>query len=236
MAFDRPMVASHVPHLPQLTNLTKFNYVCHSGNHSVSTFLGQNRTTLRELRLSTRQWTFPDKVVSLYNLTHLHFLGTFGATSTAIADILSQGVQLESLRLQCILNCNPSAQFKAHLGALPRLKHFGFSVVDSLGGNVNDPGLFPLIAEFLRNHGALEKLELSIPCDDYTQRRVGYDAAVLGALPSLTQLRRLDVTITKDVSPGLASWLIPRKTTALSLTGLPKRDPLSFLYVSRVFS
>ncbi|TDL27100.1 hypothetical protein BD410DRAFT_783287 [Rickenella mellea] len=228
-----PMVASHVPHLPQLTNLTKFSYVCHSGNHSVSTFLAQNRSTLRELQLSTCQWTFPDKVVTLQNLTHLQFFGTFPASSTTIGDILSQGVNLESLRLQCVLHCNPSDQFKDNLDALPRLRAFGFSVTDGSIGEVDDPTLFPTIAEFIRNHPSLEKLELSVPNEQYFQMRVGYDASIMGALPSVPLLRHLDMSVTEDLAPGLASWLIPRKTTSLSLSGLPRRDPYGFLHQMR---
>lgn len=50
--------------------------------------------------------------------------------------------------------------------------------------------------------------------------KFGYDASVLGLLPSLPALRVLAITLTRDVSAGLFAWIIPRSVEALVLSGL----------------
>jgi len=49
------------------------------------------------------------------------------------------------------------------------------------------------------------------------QGLLGFDASVWGVLPSLTNLKGLALTFPVDLSPGLASWLIPRGVLTLTL-------------------
>jgi len=94
--------------------------------------------------------------------------------------------------------------------------------------------LFPALAEFLRGRQQLKTLHLSA-CDESVQRAVGFDASVWGVLPSLVNLKGLTITYPSDLTPGLASWLIPRSVHALALEmdpiPMPLRDPVSFLDV-----
>lgn len=50
--------------------------------------------------------------------------------------------------------------------------------------------------------------------------KLGYDASILGLLPSLPALRVLAITLTRDVSAGLFAWIVPRGVEALVLSGL----------------
>ena len=127
-----------------------------------------------------------------------------------------------------------SEQFIRYPNALPRLRYFGFRALDHLGPKVTDTNLFPAIAEFLRAHPDLEKLELDV-AGESNQKSFGYDASVMGALPGLTKLRQLAITITKDASPGLFSWIIPRGLLALLLNGMPRRNCEQFMIVSPLF-
>lgn len=193
-------------------------------------FLQQNKTSIRSIFLHNQHWTFPTDSLSIRNLTQLDFLGLFPAESRAFADIMSNGHQLESLRLQCVLNCNASAQFRegATARCLPFLRHFEFTL---LGYNVNDHDLFPAISEFLRDRRSLKTLVLSVPSANWAQKRLGYDAGVWGVLPSLTQLKTLTATLPKDVAAAVAMWLVPRGVTALSLQAEPSTDALGFVSV-----
>ena len=109
-------------------------------------------------------------------------------------------------------------QFRSVQGAnsLPFLRHFAFSV-QSIGIRTVDRDLFPAIAEFLRGRRQLKSLQL-IASEQPVQRAVGFDAAIWGVLPSLEGLKGLKISYPSDLSPGLASWLIPRSVLALSLT------------------
>lgn len=225
------------PSLPRLTGLTKFQLVLDHSCHSLPAFLAQNRGTLRKLSLDTYYATFPLEAVSLSNLTHLEFNGTIPVGSNVISLILSQGAQLQSLRLSCVLLGNVTNQFREAVSArrcLKYLRNFGFRVTDRMTSNAADITLFPTIAEFLREHPLIEKLELDVPTET-DQARLGYDASILGILPGLTKLKRLYVTMTKDASPGLFSWIIPRSLKALVLSGVPRRNTDAFLIVSLLF-
>lgn len=96
----------------------------------------------------------------------------------------------------------------------------------------SDPDMFPAIADFLRERKQLKTLHLSVP-DEHVQRAVGFDASIWGVLPSLVALKSLSITYPIDLSPGLASWLVPRSVLALNLDyeALPMRDPVQFLNV-----
>jgi hypothetical protein len=225
------------PTLPRLSGLTKFQLVLDHSCHSLSPFLAQNCNTLRKLSLDTYYATFPHEALILNNLTHLEFNGTVPAGSNVISQILTQGTQLQSLRLCCVLLGNVTSQFREALSGVggrrcvPRLRSFAFRVTDRMATNAADIALFPTIAEFLREHPAIERLELDVSAET-DQARLGYDASILGVLPCLTELKRLSITMTKDASPGLFSWIIPRKLVALALAGLPRRSTDAFLIVS----
>ena len=220
------------PVLPHLTHLTQFKCVRDHTSHSLGSFLAANRSTLKKLCLCAYYAAFPPSpAVAFQNLTHLEFVGTVPAGSETIAQILMMGNQVVSLRLNCVLLTGVSEQFIRYPNALPRLRYFGFRALDHLGPKVTDTNLFPAIAEFLRAHPDLEKLELDV-AGESNQKSFGYDASVMGALPGLTKLRQLAITITKDASPGLFSWIIPRGLLALLLNGMPRRNCEQFMIVS----
>ncbi|KAJ7579284.1 hypothetical protein C8J56DRAFT_341215 [Mycena floridula] len=207
-------------------HLAHLSYETNSGN--ASTFISQNRSTLRTICLENPVWSFPADILSIRNLTHIHFLGHFPTNNQAIADILTNGRQLESLSLSCFLDCLPSSQFRSLAQSLPFLRHFSFSVY-GMNRRLNDHDLFPAICDFLRNRSQLKTLSLTVP-DNHIQEAVGFDAAVWGVLPSLANLKGLTMTYPKDLAPGLATWLIPRSVLSLSLDSLNVgRDPASFL-------
>ena len=192
-------------------------------------FLLQNKTAIRCLSLHNPNWSFPTEAISIRNLAHLDFQGIFPADSRAFADILASGHQLESLRLECHLECTASTQFREFPTALPFLHHFAFSLI---GYRVNDHDLFPAISDFLKGRTALRTLQLTVPSADWALKRLGYDATVWGVLPSLTSLRSLKATLPKDVAAPVAMWLVPRSVQALSLQALAPVNTLEFVSVS----
>jgi len=169
-------------------------------------------------------------------------MGYFPLTSHAFADILTHGRQLETFDISCCaLECsNASMQFRSVHGAnsLPFLRNFAFSL-QSIGRRTVDRDLFPAIAEFLRGRRQLKTLQLVVS-EQLVQHAVGFDAAIWGVLPSLEGLKGLKISYPSDLSPGLASWLIPRTVLALSLTidySTPTAgDPIPFLKVCIYFS
>ncbi|KAL0960739.1 hypothetical protein HGRIS_005762 [Hohenbuehelia grisea] len=219
--------------LLEFKQLAQFSYKTSRTNNNiahVSSFLSQNRTTLRIVSLDTPAAVFPTDVLALRNLTHVDFNGHFPLNSQVLLAILSDGRQLESLAIGCFLDCQGlSAQFRDLPNALPFLRHFAFSV-HRLNRRITDADLFPAIADFLRDRRQLRTLHLTVP-DDYVQRAIGFDASVWGVLPSLVDLKSLAITYPIDLSPGLASWLIPRSVLALNIdcVNLPMRDPVPFL-------
>ncbi|PSR77451.1 hypothetical protein PHLCEN_2v7882 [Hermanssonia centrifuga] len=216
--------------VPRFRHISQFSYSANGGSPTqVYEFLSQNKGSMRIIHLHNVNWTFPSENISIRNLTHLDFHGTFPADSMGIADILGNGTQIESLRLQCVLECNASAQFRQYADGLPFLRHFAFSLV---GYRVNDYDLFPAISEFLRDRTDLHTLHLTVPSADWAQRRLGYDATVWGVLPSLANLRSLSATLPKDVAAAVAMWLVPRGVQSLSLHSLTAGDPISFVSVS----
>ncbi|GLB44437.1 hypothetical protein LshimejAT787_1700640 [Lyophyllum shimeji] len=219
-------------------HLAHFSYCTTGGsNNQVQSFLAQNRDFLRTVYIDNPHWAFPTNSVSIRNLTHIHFTGHIPLNNQLFADILTNGRQLESLTLCCSLDGSTSQQFRSLHSyghgqpALPFLRHFVFSVL-AVHRRVADRDLFPAIAEFLRGRQHLRSLVLTAH-DETVQRAVGFDAAVWGVLPSLVHLKSLKITYPPDLSPGLASWLIPRSVLALALTldHVPSssRDPVPFL-------
>ncbi|KAI0369545.1 hypothetical protein BV20DRAFT_1053138 [Pilatotrama ljubarskyi] len=212
---------------PRFKHIMQFSYHSTGGaTTQVYDFLVQNKNSVRYLSLHNPNWSFPTEAVSIRNLTHLDFQGTFPADSRAFAEILSNGHQLESLRLECILECTASKQFREFASALPFLRHFAFSL---MGYRVNDHDLFPAIADFLRGRHSLRSLELTVPSADWALKRLGYDATVWGVLPSLVSLRSLTATLPKDVAAAVAMWLVPRGVQALSLQALAPVNTLEFV-------
>ncbi|CCM02058.1 uncharacterized protein FIBRA_04134 [Fibroporia radiculosa] len=213
--------------IPRFRHITQFSYVGSGGSPAqVIEFLQQNKTSLRAVTLQNQHWILPSEALSFRNLTHLDFLGALPPDSHAITDILQGATQLESLRLQCVLDCNASTQFREHVRALPFLRHFSFSL---LGYGVDDHDLFPAISAFLRDRRALHTLRLSVPSAVWAQRRLGYDATVWGVLPSLVELRSLTATLPQDVAAAVAMWLVPRGVQSLSLHTEALTDALGFV-------
>ncbi|KAG5337087.1 hypothetical protein C0989_010828, partial [Termitomyces sp. Mn162] len=220
----------------EFKHLAHFSY-CTSGGtaNQVQAFLAQNRDFLRTVYIDNPNWVFPTNSVSIRNLTHFHFTGHVPLNNQLFADILANGRQMESLSLCCSLDGVTSQQFRAthrtYGPVLPFLRHFSFSIT-AVHRRVSDRDLFPAIAEFLRGRQQLRSLVLTAH-DESVQRAVGFDAAVWGVLPSLVNLRNLKIAYPLDLSPGLASWLIPRTLLAFSLTldHIPSssRDPVPFL-------
>jgi len=229
----------HLSHLAYTINAL-------SGTPTIHSLINQNRATLHSIALtnpySSPQWIFPTNALSIRNLTNIFFTGHFPPTSHAFEDILSHGRQLETFDVSCCaLECsNASMQFRSVRGAnsLPFLRHFAFSV-QSIGTRTVDRDLFPAIAEFLRGRRQLKSLQL-IVSEQPVQHAVGFDAAIWGVLPSLEGLKGLKISYPSDLSPGLASWLIPRTVLALSLSidyNTPTAgDPIPFLKVCIYFT
>ncbi|OSD00733.1 hypothetical protein PYCCODRAFT_1469171 [Trametes coccinea BRFM310] len=212
---------------PRFKHIMQFSYHSTGGaTTQVHDFLLQNKTSIRHLSLHNPNWSFPTDVISIRHLTTLDFQGTFPVDSRAFAEILSNGHQLESLRLECILECTASKQFREFANALPFLRHFAFSL---MGYRVNDHDLFPAIAEFLKGRTSLRTLQLTVPSADWALKRLGYDATVWGVLPSLTSLRSLTATLPKDVAAAVAMWLVPRGVQALSLQALTPVNTMEFV-------
>jgi len=222
--------------------LSHFAYNTNSPSVTPSTIhslINQNHATLRSIALanphSSPHWTFPTMSLSIRNLTSIFFMGYFPSTSHAFADILSHGRQLETFNVSCCaLECaNASTQFRSvqNANSLPFLRHFAFSV-QSIGRRTVDRDLFPAIAEFLRGRRQLRSLQL-VAYEEPVQHAVGFDAAIWGVLPSLEGLKGLKISYPSDLSPRLASWLIPRSVLALRLTidynAQYARDPIPFL-------
>ncbi|KAI0087530.1 hypothetical protein BDY19DRAFT_1042317 [Irpex rosettiformis] len=212
---------------PKFKHISQFTYSANGGSpEEVYAFLLQNKASLRSVHLHNQTWRFPSEFIAVRNLTHLDFFGAFSAESQGIGEILRSGIQLESLRLWCSLECHASTQFRENLKGLPFLRHFAFILH---GQCVNDTDLFPAISEFLRDRTHLHCLQLTVPNAEWAQRRLGYDATVWGVLPSLTGLKSLHATLPKDVAAAVAMWLVPRNVTTLSLHGLTSNDPISFV-------
>ncbi|KAI0310084.1 hypothetical protein OF83DRAFT_1156413 [Amylostereum chailletii] len=79
------------------------------------------------------------------------------------------------------------------------------------------------LSAFVRTHPHLRTLRLSSVLGAHNQ--VGYNAVVWSVLPTLAQLENLSMDIPRDLTPALASWLIPRKVTSLHLRFSSPADP-----------
>ncbi|KAJ3776583.1 hypothetical protein FB446DRAFT_285085 [Lentinula raphanica] len=205
-----------------------------SDSPSLSTFLSQNRATLRTLSIENPMSTFPaTSSIFIRNLTHIGYMGQLPATSSQlIPDLLTHGRQLECLNLTILLDCTLSPYFRSLSTSLPFLRHFTLCIAGSSSRQLNDRELLPSIADFLRNRKDLRTLTLTVGGGETVLRTTGFDASIWGVLPSLTSLLGLTITYPKDLAPGLGAWLIPRTVLSLTLDGFAAaslREPLAFL-------
>jgi hypothetical protein len=201
---------------------------------SLTTFLSQNRTTLRTLSFENAVSTFPSSSsISIRNLTHIGFMGQIPISSSQLVpELLIHGHQLECLNLKVLLDCELSPYFRSLSKSLPFLRHFSFSIISNVSQHLNDRDLLPSIADFLRDRRELKTLNLAVGGGEPALRATGFDASVWGVLPSLTSLRGLTITYPKDLAPGLGAWLIPRTVVSLTLDGFASaslREPPVFL-------
>lgn len=200
--------------IPRFKHLTHFSLTSEGGDPTTThIFIAQSRDTLRALAIQNSCWHFPADALSLRQLSNLEFGGHL--TTEMFSEILSNGYQLDSLKLSGSLECSPSPLFRQHRSALPFLRHIHIRIT-SLNRHVQDRDLCPSISEFVRHRTQLRTYHLFLPCGA-ENRRIGFDASAWGVLPALSQLRSLAMTIPGDLSLGLAGWLVPRNVSALVL-------------------
>ncbi|KAI6025488.1 hypothetical protein EDC04DRAFT_2899819 [Pisolithus marmoratus] len=200
--------------IPRFKHLTHFSLTSEGGDpNSTHIFIAHSRDTLRALAIQNSCWHFPADSLSLRQLSCLEFGGHL--TTEMFSEILSNGYQLDSLKLSGSLECSPSPLFRQHQSALPFLRHLHIRIT-SLDRHVHDRDLCPSISEFVRHRTQLRTYHLFLPCGS-ENRRIGFDASAWGVLPALSQLRSLAMTIPCDLALGLAGWLVPRNVSALVL-------------------
>ncbi|EIN05199.1 hypothetical protein PUNSTDRAFT_47032 [Punctularia strigosozonata HHB-11173 SS5] len=246
-----PIDFAEAIHAPNLRHLTQLAYQTTDPRAPPpGALIAQNRDSLRAARLHGPSWSIPGPALPLLpdakdggvdaypfrlgQLTSLRFDG-FARDAGALAAVLEHGRALETLALELHLDCALSGAFRkaaaqgGRAGALPRLRRFAFAVTAVSGNVPADPALFPALCDFVRNRQGLRWLRLRAPGSLSGQRKLGYDAAVWGVLPSLPGLRGLGMTMPESVAPQLAMWLIPRGLRALSLWDFPTGDPVGFV-------
>ncbi|KAI6097994.1 hypothetical protein EV401DRAFT_2062093 [Pisolithus croceorrhizus] len=179
--------------IPRFKHLTHFSLTSEGGDPtSIHIFISQSRNTIRALSIKNSCWNFLAGAPSLRQLSDFEFDGRL--TTEMFLEIISSGCQLDSLKLSGSLECCPSPLFRQHRSALPFLCHLHIGIT-SLGRHVQDYDLCPSISEFIRHRTQLP----------------------WGALPALSHLKSLVMTVPGDLTIGLAGWLIPRSVSALAL-------------------
>ena len=202
-------------------------------------FLQHIKTEVRALAIKHRAWNYPSSLISVRHLAHLDIGGIFEEDS--FEQILSNGHQLETLRLSCELHCVASPAFRAHAKSLPFLRHFAIWVTEVARG-VKDADLFPALTEFVRSRQPLRLL--TIGCGNQYFDMLGFNASTWGVFPSLQNLLGLITALPSDMAPPmipLFSWMLPRNLQYLNLgnafTGCGVREFLTvgfwFLYLWR---
>ncbi|KAI6045286.1 hypothetical protein EDC04DRAFT_2865396 [Pisolithus marmoratus] len=200
--------------IPRFKHLTHFSLTSEGGDPtSAHLFISQSRNTLRALSIQNSCWHFLTGALSIRQLSDLEFGGHL--TTEMFSEILSNGHQLDSLKLSGSLECSPSPLFRQHRSALPFLRHLHIRIA-FLSRDVQDCDLCPSISEFVRHRTQLRTYHLLLPCG-LDNRRIGFDASAWGVLPALSQLKSLAMTVPVDLAMGLAGWLVPRNVTALVL-------------------
>jgi len=167
------------------------------------------------LAIKHRVWTYPSPLISVRHLAHLDIGGVFDGDS--FDQILSNGHQLETLRLSCELRCVASPAFRAHATSLPFLRHFALWVTEVVRG-VEDRDLFPALTEFIRNRQTLRLL--TVGCGNQHFDSLGFNASTWGVFPSLQNLLGLITSLPSDMAPPMVplfSWMLPRNLQYLNL-------------------
>jgi len=167
------------------------------------------------LAIKHRSWTYPTPLISVRHLAHLDIGGIFEGDS--FDQILSNGHQLETLRLSCELRCTASPAFRAHANSLPFLRHFAIWVTEVSRG-VKDTDLFPALTEFIRSRQPLRLL--TVGCGTHHFDALGFNASTWGVFPSLQNLLGLVTSLPSDMAPPmipLFSWMLPRNLQYLTL-------------------
>ncbi|KAH9067967.1 hypothetical protein EDB83DRAFT_2223030 [Lactarius deliciosus] len=208
---------SSPPPFPALRSLNRFVY---SGENdgallAVDSFLHTQTVALHTLVIHHTQ-IYPAPFLPTSSLRNL-FLTLSYSNAEFLSQLFAYGQELECLRLEVHLehSCMLSTVFRANAksNSFPALRKLSF-VLNTAASGFSDRDLFPAVAEFVRAHPLLDAL-----CMSNTLRLpgFGYDAAIWGMLPSLSNLRTLSIDVPKDLHFALSAWLIPRGVTALEL-------------------
>jgi hypothetical protein len=229
--------SSSPPLFPALRSLNRFVY---SGKDdgallAVDGFLSTQTVALHTLVIHHTQ-IYPAPYLPTSSLRNL-FLTLTVSKAEFLSQLLVHGQELECLRLEVNLEhgCLLSTVFRAHAksNSFPALRKLSF-VLNTAVNSFSDRDLFPAVAEFVRAHPMLDAL-----CMSNVQRLsgFGFDAAIWGMLPSLSNLRTLSIDVPKDLHFALSAWLIPRGVTALELrVHRPAATPVVDLTVRYPFS
>jgi hypothetical protein len=167
------------------------------------------------LAIKHRTWSYPSSLISVRHLAHLDIGGIF--EGDCFDQILSNGHQLETLRLSCELRCVASSAFRSQADSLPFLRHFAFWVTDISRG-IQDKDLFPALSEFIRNRQPLRLL--TVGCSNQYFDTLGFNASTWGVFPSLPNLLGLMTSLPSDMAAPmipLFSWMLPRNLQYLNL-------------------
>ena len=205
------------PLLPALRSLNRFVY---SGENdgallAVDGFLSTQTVALHTLVIHHTQ-IYPAPFLPTSSLRNL-FLTLSFCKAEFLSQLFVHGQELECLRLEVNLEhgCVLSTVFRAHakINSFPALRKLSF-VLNTAANSFSDRDLFPAVAEFVRAHPMLDALCMS---NMLRLPGFGFDAAIWGMLPSLSNLRTLSIDVPKDLHFALSAWLIPRGVTALEL-------------------
>jgi hypothetical protein len=201
---------------PRFTHLKDFAFTTKGGEAShLDEFLQHIKTEVRALAIKHRTWSYPSPLISVRHLAHLDIGAIFEGDS--FDQILSNGHQLETLRLSCELRCVASPAFRAYAGSLPFLRHFAIWVTEVARG-VKDTDLFPALTEFIRSRQSLRLL--TVGCGNQHFGALGFNASTWGVFPSLQNLLGLITSLPCDMAPPmipLFSWMLPRNLQYLNL-------------------
>jgi hypothetical protein len=185
---------------------------------AVDSFLSTQTVALHTLVIHHTQ-IYPAPFLPTSSLRNL-FLTLSFSNAEFLSQLFAHGQELECLRLEVHLKlgCMLSTVFRAHANSnsFSGLRKLSFVLNDVTGSGFSDEDLFPAVADFVRGHPMLDSLcmsnvlRLQLP-------GFGFDAAIWGMLPSLSNLRTLSIDVPKDLHFALSAWLIPRGVTALEL-------------------
>lgn len=201
---------------PKFAHLKDFAFTTKGGDTPcLDEFLKHIRAGVRTLAIKHRTWNYPSPLISVRHLAHLDIGGIFDGDS--FDQILSNGHQLETLRLSCELHCVASTAFRTHAESLPFLRHFAIWITEVARG-VKDADLFPALTEFIRSRQPLRLL--TVGCGNQYFDTLGFNASTWGVFPSLQNLLGLITSLPSDMAPPmipLFSWMLPRNLQYLNL-------------------